>query len=137
MAKNGFSMSNRVAVETISASKTLTVDDCGKRFVVETAGSTATVTLPSPASAEAGWNVAFIFESGSAAGNTTIESTAANINLRGLEVAASAEGFSTTTAQTRLVVSGSQVKNGDIVELVVAGGEYHARSFMSGGIAAS
>ena len=38
MAKNGFSMSNRVAVEEVTAgsTKTLTVDDCGKFFYIAT-----------------------------------------------------------------------------------------------------
>ena len=57
MAKNGFSMSNRVAVEQITASKTLTVDDCGKHFVVDSRGAAAlTITLPDGATAEDGWN---------------------------------------------------------------------------------
>ena len=42
MAKNGFSMSNRIAVEEITATKTLTVNDCGKHFSVDTAA----VTMP-------------------------------------------------------------------------------------------
>ena len=61
MAKNGFAMSNRVVVETITtASKTLTKDDCGKQFLLSKADGIA-VTLPaSPAEVGSGWNVKFL-----------------------------------------------------------------------------
>ena len=67
MAKNGFSMSNRIAVETVTADKTLTKDDCGKVFIVQTATNAAQVdiTLPGHVSAGEGWNVELIIESGS------------------------------------------------------------------------
>lgn len=61
MAKNGFSMSNRVAVQTVSgAGTTLTADDCGKTIILNRAAGTS-VTLPSsPAVAGAGWNITVI-----------------------------------------------------------------------------
>lgn len=61
MAKNGFSMSNRVAVQTVStAAATLTADDCGKIVILNRAAGTS-VSLPSsPAVAGEGWNVTFI-----------------------------------------------------------------------------
>ena len=61
MAKNGFSMSNRVALTTASAaSTTLTADDCGKIIIFNKADG-ASVSLPSsPAVAGAGWNATFI-----------------------------------------------------------------------------
>lgn len=55
MAKNGFSISNRRAVTEITASTTLTADDCGKVIDLNSA-SAITLTLPTPASAGAGWN---------------------------------------------------------------------------------
>ena len=67
MAKNGFSMSNRIAVETIRRDKTLTGNDCGKIFIVDTAGAgeSVEITMPTHGSAGQGWNCEFIFESGS------------------------------------------------------------------------
>ena len=67
MAKNGFSMSNRIAVETIRRDKTLTVNDCGKIFIVDTAtaGESVEITMPNHGSAGQGWNCEFIIESGS------------------------------------------------------------------------
>ena len=52
MAKNGFSMSNRVATESVSDSTTLTVNDCGKVFVMASASAAYTITLPTPEAAE-------------------------------------------------------------------------------------
>ena len=54
MAKNGFSMSNRVAVETILASTTLTKDDCGKVLIMGSASAAYTVTLPGALTQQAG-----------------------------------------------------------------------------------
>jgi hypothetical protein len=60
MAKNGYSMSNRVDIETLTADKTLTANDCGKTIILNSATG-LTVTLPSsPAVAGAGWNVTFL-----------------------------------------------------------------------------
>ena len=69
MAKNGFSMSNRVAVEQITADRTLTKGDCGKVLVVDSRGAGAlTITLPDGAAAEDGWNCTVLFESSSKGG---------------------------------------------------------------------
>ena len=39
MAKNGFSMSNRVAVEEVTGAKTLTANDCGKHLLINASAS--------------------------------------------------------------------------------------------------
>tara|TARA_A100001515_G_scaffold138997_1_gene133170 strand:- start:346 stop:846 length:501 start_codon:yes stop_codon:yes gene_type:complete len=57
MAKNGFSMSNRVVPEELSASKQLTAADCGKVFIVESTAADMTLSLPSLASSENGWHI--------------------------------------------------------------------------------
>lgn len=73
MAKNGFSISNRLAFdEGIGEAKTLTVDDCGKRF--EITNDSFTVTLPDPAEAGNGWNVRIYNGGGN---NYTISGSAA------------------------------------------------------------
>ena len=66
MAKNGFSMSNRVVVEELESAKTVSVDDCGKVFILaQTAGLTA--SLPQAAQAETGWNCSFVVSDQAAA----------------------------------------------------------------------
>ena len=57
MAKNGFSMSNRVVPEELNASKQITDADCGKIYVVETTAADITLSLPSLASVGNGWNI--------------------------------------------------------------------------------
>ena len=138
MAKNGFSMSNRVAVEEITATKTLTVDDCGKHFSVDTAGGAIVVTLPAIAAAENGWNATFHVVSGSAArANFTVSSPAADINLRAVILDASAEGSATTAAQTNLLIAAAAQKSGDRIEIVAVQNNYEAKAFVSGAITPS
>ena len=48
MAKNGYSMSNRRAIEVIDANKTLTASVCGKILTNAGASGTLTLTLPDP-----------------------------------------------------------------------------------------
>ena len=101
MAKNGFSMSNRIAVEEITATKTLTVNDCGKHFSVDTAAGAIVVTLPAIAAAEDGWNATFHVVSGSSTrANFTVSSPAADVNMRAVVLAGTAEGSATTSAVT-------------------------------------
>ena len=138
MAKNGFSMSNRVAVEEVTATKTLTVDDCGKHFSVDTAGGAIVATLPALASAENGWNATFHVVSGSAArADFTVSSPAADINLRAVVLGANAEGTATTTAQTNLLIPALAQKPGDRIEIVAVQNNYEAMAFVSGAITPS
>ena len=138
MAKNGFSMSNRVAVEEITATKTLTVDDCGKHFSVNTAGGAVTVTLPALAAAEDGWNATFHVVSGSSVRHDfTVSSPAADVNLRAIIGTATAEGNSTTSAVTNLVVPLAAQKSGDRIEIVAVKDAYEAMALVSGSITTS
>ena len=82
MAKNGFSMSNRVATEELEAAKTLTVDDCGKVFTLA-AASGFTVTLPSPQDAEDGWNCKFIVATAITSNSYIISGSSATDTLGG------------------------------------------------------
>ena len=48
MAKNGYSMSNRAAIEAVTADKTVTVKDCGKILTNRGAGGAVELLLPAP-----------------------------------------------------------------------------------------
>jgi hypothetical protein len=56
MAKNGFSMSNRVVPEELIGTVTATAADCGKVYVVETTTNNVQLNLPTLADAGNGWN---------------------------------------------------------------------------------
>ena len=135
MAKNGFSMSNRIAVEEITATKTLTVNDCGKHFSVDTAGGAIVVTLPAIAAAEDGWNATFHVVSGSSTrANFTVSSPAADVNLRAILLDANAEGSATTSAVTSMVIPAVAQKSGDKIEVVAVKSAYEATALVSGSI---
>ena len=82
MAKNGFSMSNRVATEELDAAKTLTADDCGKVFTLAK-NSGFTVTLPSPGAAGNGWNCKFIVDTAISSNQYIISSSATTDHIKG------------------------------------------------------
>lgn len=50
MAKNGYSMSNRQAIEVVDASRDVTAADCGK--ILTNAGATGAITLTLPDASE-------------------------------------------------------------------------------------
>ena len=127
MAKNGFSMSNRVAVEEVTAAKTLTANDCGKLFTVDAAGA-FTITLPDPGEAGAGWNCTILC-SDAPGGNVTI--TAGSTILHAVGYGADVTDTSNYpasagTAQLKIVLS-TNCDEGDLVDLVTDGTLWYAR----------
>jgi hypothetical protein len=125
MAKNGFSMSNRVAVEQLTtATKILTADDCGKVFVITSAdaGGVVTITMPDAAAADNGWNVELLFESGSTAANqnVVVSSSAGTpgtpFKFRALTLAATATGFA--AAGNAITHSAGNQQTGDLIKIV-------------------
>ena len=134
MAKNGFSMSNRVAVETVSADKTLTADDCGKVFIVGEPGNTADgatikITLPAQADAGQGWNATFVMESGAYAPGTTwsgsaddTESPHTPFNLRQISVNNNSDIAGIAGAAATFTIAAGNVKDGDRIEILNASG---------------
>ena len=109
MAKDGFSMSNRAQTpEIIEDAKTLTVDDCGKLLVLDSAGGLV-LTLPSCASALAGWNCDILIRTAATTGNTYKISTAGSgsgvdgagtdIYIGGVEIVADVKAQLTANSQ--------------------------------------
>lgn len=127
MAKNGFSMSNRVAVETITADKTLTADDCGKVFVVTSApnGASVEIIVPDPVAAGLGWNCELVFESGSsaAANQDVIVSSSAGtaagpFKVRYLTTAAASANSGVAGAANAITHSAGTQQTGDLIKIV-------------------
>lgn len=132
MAKNGFSMSNRVAVESVSAAKTLTADDCGKLFVVNCTGSAGySLSLPSAASAGEGWNVSFNAVSGAVAKTVTVAPNGSEtIYLVAMSAASSslsAEIFSGEMAT--IAFKDTELSTGDRIKLSCDGTNWWAESY--------
>ncbi len=127
MAKNGFSMSNRVAVETITADKTLTADDCGKVFVVTSApnGASVEIIVPNPVAAGLGWNCELVFESGSAAvpnQNVIVSSSAGTVGLpfklRSLTTASPTLNGGFAGERGAITHSEDKQQTGDLIKIV-------------------
>ena len=155
MAKNGFSMSNRVAVEQLIADKTLTVDDCGKVFIVNSGpnGAALDITMPANPAALDGWNVEFIIESGSKhsvnqvinwTGSTDSFSEAGPNPFRvisyGAEAATSITPTEAVTGDCKNVALAAAVQNdGDRVSFMNASGsrdgwKWYVEGFTSGSL---
>ena len=134
MAKNGFSMSNRVAVESVSAAKTLTADDCGKLFVVTATGSaTYALSLPAAAAAGEGWNASFNVISGSVAKTVTIDPDGSEtVYLVGINAASSSfvdEVF--FGEMSDIAFKDDRVATGDRLRLVCDGTNWWAEGYTS------
>ena len=132
MAKNGFSMSNRVAVESVSAAKTLTADDCGKLFVVTATGSAGyTLSLPAAAAAGEGWNASFNVISGSVAKDVNIDPNGSEtIYLVAMAAVSSSLTDEVTTAEmTQITFPSGNVASGDRVKLVCDGTNWWAEGY--------
>ena len=143
MAKNGFSMSKRVAVEILSGSGVSGGDtvvlnelDCGKTFFVFAGGnvlgksavqtSSTTIQLPLLATAGDGWNCKFVMTSGSTTGVANQDIIISGSADDGLTTPASKPfiiymraglGTDRLPDTTNVIISGSVLLDGDIVEV--------------------
>ena len=77
MSKSGRYSADRKKVESIAASKSITVADCGTIFAITEAGTAITLTLPTVAAAGNGWWARFVMiaDSGSSYDVTIAQST--------------------------------------------------------------
>lgn len=132
MAKNGFSMSNRVAVESVSAAKTLTADDCGKLFVVTATGSAGyTLSLPAAATAGEGWNASFNVISGSVAKTVTIDPNGSEtVYVVGIAAVSSSEADEILFHEmSDVAFKDTNVATGDRLRLVCDGTNWWAEAY--------
>ena len=132
MAKNGFSMSRRVAVESVSAAKTLTADDCGKLFVVTATGSaTYALSLPAAVTAGEGWNASFNFISGSVAKDVNIDPNGSEtVYVVGVAaVSSSLEDEILFKEMSQITFPSGSVATGDRLKLVCDGTNWWAEGY--------
>jgi hypothetical protein len=127
MAKNGFIISNRRAVEEITASTTLTAEDCGKVIVLNDS-SAITLTLSSAASLGAGWNC--VIKIGTNQANHVIGSADQKyvVGMTG-EVTAAADLAGGNCVQVDMV--GANLVDGDTFELVTDGTDIYIKPLVT------
>jgi len=141
MAKNGFSMSNRVAVEEVTGAKTLTANDCGKHLLINaSASANYTITLPTVADAGEGWNVTCLLQtSGTIAKQVTISKASGDssgvIKLRQVITESTAGGEA--AARSTVIFAAADLTVGDRVEIVAGTENYYANAFVSGALTGS
>lgn len=131
MAKNGFSISNRRAVETLTTSRTLTEKDCGKVFKIESSGAII-ISMPSLGEAQSGWNCLFVIGEGSQ-GNHEINNFSEAGSLVGLTADVNAGGNlpSDIGDLQSITFAGSNTNDGDRVEVVTDGEHWYVKTFVT------
>ena len=109
-------------IESISADITLSNEDSGKVFMLDAAGGTVAITLPTATSAEDGVYYKFIVEEETPSNAITIGAGSAIVSFVGLDVSGTAA--STAGTQVSNIIVGTSAQKGDVVELLFAKGEY-------------
>jgi hypothetical protein len=107
-------------VENVTVARTLTNDDSGKVFMLDSAGGAYSITLPT--SLEDGVCYKFIVSEETPTGAITIAAGSAIVSFVGLDVS----GTLASTAGTQIsnVIIGTSAQKADSIELMAAGGEW-------------
>jgi hypothetical protein len=107
MSKLGRYSADRKKVESISATKSLTVADCGTIFAITEAGSAIVLTLPTIADAGKGWWARFVMiaDAGGSTDVTIAQNTGDTVDISlvttcidGANVTLSGDGFKFDTS---------------------------------------
>lgn len=111
-------------VENITAAKTLTNEDSGKVFMLDSAGGAYSITLPVAASLEAGWHCKFIVKEDTPTNDITI--AAGGTILDGVNDDGQGNTANSTagTAVSNIIVEAAS-KQGDFVDLLTDGTSYY------------
>tara|TARA_Y100001973_G_C5022944_1_gene244101 strand:- start:194 stop:625 length:432 start_codon:yes stop_codon:yes gene_type:complete len=109
-------------VQTINADITLTNADSGKVFMLDAAGGTVAITLPTASTGEDGVYFKFVVEEETPSNAITIAAGSAIVSFVGLDVSGTAA--STVGTQVSNVIIGTSAQKGDVVELMFTKKEY-------------
>ena len=120
---SGATYGHKKKVEKITAARTLTNDDSGKVFMLDSAGGAYSITLPTASSAEEGIYYKFIVEEETPTGAITIAAGSAIISMVQKD-AGGDESNSTVGTQVSNLVIGTTAQKGDVIELMFFNGEY-------------
>ena len=120
---SGSTGGHKLKVEPIKAARTLTNDDSGKVFMLDSAGGAYSITLPTTASGEQGIYYKFIVEEETPTGAITIAAGSAIISMVQKDAGGNASNSTIGTQVSNLVI-GTSAEKGDVIELMFFNGEY-------------
>lgn len=122
---SGATYGHKKKVEKITAARTLTNDDSGKVFMLDSAGGAYSITLPTASSAEEGIYYKFIVEEETPTADITIAAGSAIISLVAFDGGGDV-GNSTAGTQVSNILVEAASQKGDYLEMMFTNGEYVA-----------
>tara|TARA_E500000318_G_C3368822_1_gene137664 strand:+ start:33 stop:470 length:438 start_codon:yes stop_codon:yes gene_type:complete len=122
---SGSTSGHKLKVEPIKAARTLTNDDSGKVFMLDSAGGAYSITLPTAANAEQGIYYKFIVEEETPTADITIAAGSAIISLVAFDGGGDV-GNSTAGTQVSNILVEAASQKGDYIEMMFFNGEYVA-----------
>ena len=111
-------------VEAITAARTLTTNDSGKVFTLDSAGGAYTITLPTAALLVAGWNCKFIVKEDTPSNDITIAAGSAIIDGVNDDGQGNVANSTAGTAVSNIIVEAAS-KQGDFIDLFTDGTSYY------------
>ena len=120
---SGSSFGHKLKVEPVKAARTLSNDDSGKVFMLDSAGGAYSITLPTAATGEQGVYYKFIVEEETPTGAITIAAGSAIISMVQKDAGGDASNSTAGTQVSNLVI-GTSAQKGDVIELMFFNGEY-------------
>jgi hypothetical protein len=111
-------------VENITAATTLTNEDSGKVFMLDSAGGAYTITLPVAASLEAGWHCKFIVKEDTPTNDITIAAGSSILDGVNDDGQGNVANSTAGTAVDNIIVEAAS-KQGDFVDLLTDGTSYY------------
>tara|TARA_Y100001938_G_scaffold147079_1_gene227487 strand:+ start:26 stop:538 length:513 start_codon:yes stop_codon:yes gene_type:complete len=111
-------------VENITAAITLTNEDSGKVFMLDSAGGAYQITLPVAANLEAGWNCKFIVKEDTPSNDITIAAGSAILDGVNDDGQGNVANSTAGTAVSNIIVEAAS-KQGDFIDLMTDGTTYY------------
>lgn len=127
---SGATFGHKKKVEKITAARTLTNDDSGKVFMLDSAGGAYSITLPTAATGEDGVYYKFIVEEETPTADITIAAGSAIISLVAFDGGGDV-GNSTAGTQVSNILVEAASQKGDYIEMMFVNGEYVASGLSS------
>ena len=116
--------------ELVGAARTLTADDSGKEFYLESSGGAFSITLPTGAGIEDGVNYKFVVWEETPTGDITIAAGSAIISGVNKDAGGDAAN-STAGTQVSNVILDTTAQRGDWVNFMAVNGEWVIEAFSS------